>query len=1632
MPTIAQLPPASTISSTDELPISQGGVSRSVAVGTLLENLQPSITLATNALLGRTSPGPGGPESIALGPGLEIQNDVLTVNNSGFPQTGSLDLSSQMLTNSNSTGPQLMPVSLLRGLYTPGNNISIDNNGTISSSPSVATGSSIGAVAVGEALVINASGQLSVNIGTVTGTVAAGNDGRIVGAEQSSNKNEPNGYCGLDNTGVVPYSLLPPFASSPVESVNGQVGAVVLTASNIQGLGSIASQEANDVSLTGGIISGIDASQMPVTPGISGAQSRVLAEHLADFVNIDDFGLARNGISDDSALFITACQAAIAANKALKIPAGGPILLTDAAQQSLSNIKILGAGIRDYDGPNGYGYVGSSLWMTGVNNSPFLIGPNVHIEGINFFWPNQTEVATVNNGGKPISYPPLFTTQNPAQNITYFNFIDCQVTNCYDFFTSSSKTAAVGACTIERCLIYAINNCFTFTNNPEVFFISNCLFSWGAYGSVVSVGPTYNLRTFTNTQGTWMKVLGDGTVGQLSSTTVGGILSSNNYVYGSSRGLWLAAGTLDISCFVDTSFDTVPTVIQGDPGCAIFSTRITGGAWYPIYYTQTAPDTTAVIINNPAPGGIGTNVSFSGITIPFINGSFVNIEGSNVSNLSFLDIRCNAFGHTTGGVGPYFGFQLSVPNANVRIVDCDFQPASWGLSNTGIQILACAQATISGCVFRGLSAPIDIETLSGVISIFGNTTLSTQGSSVIVGIGQANVRDLGNSWDISNFAYNGFAPSNFRPGATIGITPVASTSSSSYVGLQPSSSGTAGGTRFGVTALGSSPVSILTNSFTEEQVRVSRVPSAVNYLSLKGSASGGVAQVTTGGGDANSALQVTGLASGVTYLGSSGPSGSPVIRLGGIADQSYVTSVPSNGFTLTIPQNCSTFFLRPSVNINNGTVVLPTAGLDGQIVNILTSKTVVALTVNAQSGQYISGTSPFQLNSNSSVGYFWNSGSATWYQVLGSGSIAAGSLGNQNSNAVDITGGTISGISLFQLGGTAGQGTSLGIDSVPGSAKEVLFTSSGSARWVVGAEGNPENHFLVPTTTIASNATSQLDFISTANIASGMMVDGPGVAPGTVVAAISSLTSLTISLPLTATVPSGTNITFYTNQGSDFAILPYDDLGNPLAPTLGEPLTISRATGTTNVKTLQVLGSISVPTPALTDSSTAAANTAFVAATIAAKAVLQSSVGTANGVATLDGTGRVPTAQMPGSVLGALSYQGGWNASTNSPSLMSSSGTKGYFYTVSTAGLTSLDGLSQWNVGDNAVFNGTIWEKIDGVSNEVTSVAGRTGAVVLTTTDISGLGSLATQNAVAVAITGGTMDGVAIGTNTQSSANVSDLMVAGTLHLQQASLSVPAYSGIQIYGGGLLGNARGLGAFDGQQYRTAVSQVASGQYSVQFGINNTSSSPGSITTGSSNTLTGQTGYNAAFGIGHSISGGFSLAAGSGHVLSGTYTSAHGYKCQDFGRFGIRVFSNGSNTATGDAQISETVLRGISPANGALRLTSDGNAASLINTVNVQGGQLLKLNIEILGYNASGNSASCWYARDLLLGRAASMLTTTLSSTTLSAGGSIGTISTWTPPVISADIVNGGLSISSGFHPTAVIKWVARVTCIEAM
>jgi Fibronectin type III domain len=145
MPTISQLPTATSVSPADTIPISQGGTLRSVSVGNFLEPVQPTITVASPSLIGRTSLGAGGPEQVDIGVGLSIAGATICatgLDHATFPVSNDWDANADLVACNNGS-PALLPVAQLRNLFSAGPNVSISAAGVISTSGSVSAGGTL-------------------------------------------------------------------------------------------------------------------------------------------------------------------------------------------------------------------------------------------------------------------------------------------------------------------------------------------------------------------------------------------------------------------------------------------------------------------------------------------------------------------------------------------------------------------------------------------------------------------------------------------------------------------------------------------------------------------------------------------------------------------------------------------------------------------------------------------------------------------------------------------------------------------------------------------------------------------------------------------------------------------------------------------------------------------------------------------------------------------------------------------------------------------------------------------------------------------------------------------------------------------------------------------------------------------------------------------------------------------------------------------------------------------------------------------------------------------------------------------------------------------------------------------------
>ena len=137
--------------------------------------------------------------------------------------------------------------------------------------------------------------------------------------------------------------------------------------------------------------------------------------------------------------------------------------------------------------------------------------------------------------------------------------------------------------------------------------------------------------------------------------------------------------------------------------------------------------------------------------------------------------------------------------------------------------------------------------------------------------------------------------------------------------------------------------------------------------------------------------------------------------------------------------------------------------------------------------------------------------------------------------------------------------------------------------------------------------------------------------------------------------------------------------------------------------------------------------------------LIPSQTGNAGKFLTTDGT------DLSWADLNALTYEGTWNASTNTPTLASSVGANGHYYVVSTSGSTNLNGVTDWVVGDWAIFNGSAWQKID-QTNLVSSVNGEVGAVVLDAADVGAIATITSTDGSVTISTVGTSSDLSVAT----------------------------------------------------------------------------------------------------------------------------------------------------------------------------------------------------------------------------------------------------------------------------------------------
>ena len=211
---------------------------------------------------------------------------------------------------------------------------------------------------------------------------------------------------------------------------------------------------------------------------------------------------------------------------------------------------------------------------------------------------------------------------------------------------------------------------------------------------------------------------------------------------------------------------------------------------------------------------------------------------------------------------------------------------------------------------------------------------------------------------------------------------------------------------------------------------------------------------------------------------------------------------------------------------------------------------------------------------------------------------------------------------------------------------------------------------------------------------------------------------------------------------------------------------------------------------------------------------------------------------LAGGTTGAVNYKGTWNASTNTPTLTSSVGTNGDYYVVSVAGATTLNGISNWGVGDWVVFNGSVWQRVEGGAD--------VNAVNLTVSGSTTLSGTVRAQTLTIGLGGTTV----VATNS----------ALGFQALNSASLTGTNNTGVGYQA--LLGNT--IGVNNTAVGHTALSNNTTGNSNCAFGLQALNSN----IAGAQNSAVGQSAL-LYFNTNNNVAVGLEAARGSTTVANNT-------------------------------------------------------------------------------------------------------------------------------------------------------------------
>lgn len=436
-------------------------------------------------------------------------------------------------------------------------------------------------------------------------------------------------------------------------------------------------------------------------------------------------GASPLGAIDSTTALVDAITAAkTTGTGVVTIPKGAFLITTGGIH--LSDIALVGAGIPE---TNGAADAGSIFLLDSLTTSPFILDTGWKLDGITFYYPNQTGTAS------PTAYPPLFTGTYCAGAVMN----NCCVVNAYQVFKFDAGVA-VGDMRLHQCRIYGIDKVFWFTTGvTEVLHISECLFSYGVF--TPSFTPNTHLRDFTTLYGEFMTI----DVGAASYTSIDGLNLGDSIIYGYRFGLRVLSGLLNVSTVHDSWFDAVGTALSVEGTASVANSRWhgnyhwTGRPGFPDAITPTMSFTTSAS---------SLQMFMDGNDLVYSHGNHVYAPAA-LGELIFTNNRVANWGQSTYATPTHcYGLLITDPVCVAHISGNSFKASAGAVAHPriGIKNTNSAVSTIDTNTFYGCYYSIWVVNAgkaylnSNTVTAPGNYSLRNDAASGVV-------ESRGNKWN---------------------------------------------------------------------------------------------------------------------------------------------------------------------------------------------------------------------------------------------------------------------------------------------------------------------------------------------------------------------------------------------------------------------------------------------------------------------------------------------------------------------------------------------------------------------------------------------------------------------------------------------------------------------------------------------------------------------------------------------------------------------------------------------------------------------------------------------------------------------------------------------------------------------